>query len=59
MTYEIDTTILPGDRIQQRVLYQLDGVMQELSRQVVFTQDEQVRAALVKLGWTPPIVAPR
>ena len=44
------------DHIQQDVMYEdaLGNVTQMAATQIVKLQDEGVRQALIKLGWTPP-----
>lgn len=54
MKYKIDTEILSDGRILSEVKCEFDGVMQTLYRQVLCTQEESVKAALIELGWTPP-----
>lgn len=53
------TPHLDGTIVQQ---VRFDGmfamnVREQITQQVIRTQDAQVRAALVALGWTPPAAA--
>ena len=57
---KVETTIEPGEQFitQITTAYGSDGVRDEVMRRVLNTQDQQVRAALMALGWTPPAVEP-
>ena len=57
---KVETTIEPdeGFIIQLTTAYGPNGVRDEVMRRVLNTQDQQVRAALVALGWTPPADEP-
>ena len=54
MRYELKTEIQEDDVIASELTYEFDDIRQTIQRQVCATQDEQVKAALIKLGWTPP-----
>lgn len=46
--------VIAGDKVVQDVYSDFGGVRERLLRQVLDTSEAQVRAALIKLGWTPP-----
>lgn len=52
--YKLDTVITPEGDIASTIFNECMGVKEEIIRQVIKMQDEQVRQALIKLGWTPP-----
>jgi hypothetical protein len=54
-SYEMVTTPLPGGEIVQELYSVQDDVRSSLHRWVCRTQEAGIRAALVQLGWTPPI----
>lgn len=58
LQYQIRTHIQPsGNIVLDTVLgpeNPIDGMYTKVSSQLVQMQDEAVRAALVRLGWTPP-----
>ena len=56
MNYKIDvvTTPLPDGRIYQATYSNAYNIREQLTRRVINTQDQRVRDALIKLGWTPP-----
>lgn len=57
--YEVNTKpSIDGEIVQTVDWVGVDGVHQTLIRQVIRTQDYQIRAALIQLGWTPPPGAP-
>lgn len=35
--------------------YDLGGMVRDVYRRVIETQDAQIRQALINLGWTPPL----
>lgn len=51
--YAIETKI-NQDEIIQILRVEFQSKIDELSRWMINTRDEQVREALIKLGWTPP-----
>lgn len=55
LTYEVRTNILK-DVIRQDVSYSdpATGIRNTLLQQIFDTTEEQVRTALIQLGWTPP-----
>ena len=57
---KVETSIAPDAQFitQITAAYGPDGVRDEVMRRVLNTQDQQVRAALMALGWTPPAVEP-
>jgi len=56
MNHRIDITTIPTSdgRITQTVCSVLDSVNTQLMRTVLNTSDQQIRDALIELGWTPP-----
>ncbi len=54
MNITINTEVVGSTIVQDTFIDHGDGLKDRLQRQVADTQDAQVRAALVKLGWTPP-----
>ena len=55
MRFEVITTPYLDGRVEQEVfLLHMDNARDLLVRHVIDTQEAQVRAALIQLGWTPP-----
>ena len=55
MKYELKTYITDEDWIVSEVWTDgYDNMMERITRQVLNTREEQVRRALIELGWTPP-----
>lgn len=56
MTHTIDvrTSVYPEGLIITEVIEDLGIYRDRIMRQVVNTKDQQVREALIKMGWTPP-----
>jgi hypothetical protein len=50
----IDTEVINDGVIESTISAEFNGRRQEYCRQILRTQDEQVREALMGLGWTPP-----
>lgn len=48
------TPLSNGDILQNIDIVGFEGVRERLFTHVLHTRDEQVRAALIALGWTPP-----
>jgi hypothetical protein len=55
MKYTIDTRLSAEGTIVQDLSFERDGMVALVSRQIIRTQEEQIRAALIALGWTPPV----
>lgn len=54
--YELTTAPLENGQIVQE-LYNVEmDVRKIIYRSVLDTRDEQIRNALIALGWTPPII---
>ncbi len=53
MLYNISTEI-DGEIITQISKITEDGTVFNLTKAIVNTKEQQMREALVKLGWTPP-----
>lgn len=50
LIFEISTKAFPDGRIEQELV----DIRGRIMRQVINTQEEQIKKALVGLGWTPP-----
>jgi hypothetical protein len=53
--YEVTTKLLGDYTIVTEVSSVVDDVITKLTRSVLNTQEVQVREALIKQGWTPPL----
>ena len=55
INYEVTTSIDPltGD-INQTLYSLVDDVREVMLRQMIRTQDDGIKEALINLGWTPP-----
>jgi hypothetical protein len=53
LSFDVSTAI-DGDCIVTEIAEQFDDVRTVLNRRVINTVEQQVRAALIGLGWTPP-----
>jgi len=53
--FTLNTIIHDTWIIESSVRYEVNGIVSQLSRQVIRTQDKQIRDALISLGWTPPL----
>ena len=51
--FQIDTRI-DEDVIIQDMSELRDGIVERMSRLIINTREQQVRDALIQLGWTPP-----
>ena len=57
--YHIKTKI-KGAKIEQSITCETaDGLIQDVTRNVMDTAERQIHDALVKLGWTPPSGTPK
>lgn len=54
MTIDVRTSVYPEGLIVTEVIEDLGVYRERIMRQVVNTKDQQIREALIKLGWTPP-----
>jgi hypothetical protein len=52
--YIVETSTGKYGEITQDTLYVANGVREQIMRQVIYTKDEQIRQALISLGWKPP-----
>ena len=50
LNFEVSTKFFPDGRIEQELV----DIRGRIMRQVIDTQDQQIKEALIKLGWTPP-----
>lgn len=55
VSYRVNTTLLDNGQIVQETERVQGGAHETVMRQVMDTYDEQIRQALIALGWTPPI----
>lgn len=54
MTIDVRTSVYPEGLIVTEVIDDIGTHHERLMRQVMDTKDQQIREALIKLGWTPP-----
>jgi len=54
--WEIVTTPSENGKIVQETFSIANGIRERIMRQVLDTSEQQIRDALIKLGWTPPNV---
>ena len=54
MTIDVRTSVYPEGLIVTEVIDDIGTCHERLMRQVMDTKDQQIREALIKLGWTPP-----
>lgn len=47
-------TVIKKDLIVQEITYDYENIRELVLRTIIDTQDEQIKEALIKLGWTPP-----
>ncbi len=52
--FEIVTTPAIDGTITQELYSVFNGTREQITRKVIATQEQQVRDALIALGWTPP-----
>ena len=52
--FEVTTKIIADDKILLEVHSTLNGIRDDVMRRVMDTQEQQIRDALIQLGWTPP-----
>ena len=52
--FEVTTKIIADDKILLEVHSTLNGIRDDVIRRVMDTQEQQIRDALITLGWTPP-----
>lgn len=57
-SYDVTTNTYPNGDIEQEVVRKIGDVHEIILRQIMRTQDAQIRGALIKLGWTPPAQSP-
>ena len=51
--FDITTKIIADDKILLEVHSTLNGIRDDVMRRVMDTQEQQIRYALIALGWTP------
>lgn len=54
MTIDVRTSVYPGGWIVTEQVNDSGTLYEQVMRRVMNTQDQQIRDALIKLGWTPP-----
>lgn len=54
MKYEIKTQVMSNGDLSQTVNRLTEDASETLRHQVIQISDQQVREAMIKLGWTPP-----
>ena len=52
--FQVVTTPFAGGMISQEVFSVAGGERERISARLMDTQDQQIREALIALGWTPP-----
>ena len=52
--FEVTTKIITDNKILIEVHSTLNGIRDDVLRRIVDTQEQQIRDALITLGWTPP-----
>ncbi len=52
--FKVVTTPKENGEIVQELFSVHDSIMEQIHRRVMDTQEQQIRAALIALGWTPP-----
>lgn len=52
--FQVVTTPFADGRISQEVFSVVDGERERIAARLMHTQDQQIREALIALGWTPP-----
>ena len=52
--FEVVTTPSKDGKIVQELYSVHHGMRQQIMRHVIYTQEQQLRDALIALGWTPP-----
>ncbi len=52
---KVETRVFPSGLIEQDTFFSNNGVRERLTRSFIDTQEQQVRDALIVLGWTPPV----
>lgn len=53
-SFKVETKVFPSGLISQDTMFDSRGVIRQLSRQLIDTGEDQIREALIKLGWVPP-----
>lgn len=54
MEYKVETEVNKNDLIRQTITYELDGTIEQISQNILDAKEEQLKKALIELGWTPP-----
>ena len=55
-SHRIEAQVLSGGRILQEVQVNVSGTYETVSQSIVFTESDQVIAAMVELGWIAPVI---
>lgn len=54
MGFSLKTTTVADLANNVIIIKEEDSLMESVSKQYIFLQDQAVRACLIKMGWTPP-----
>jgi hypothetical protein len=52
--FDVKTDVFANGEIHLNITSNIGNINGDLCRQVIHTQEQQVRESLIKLGWTPP-----
>ena len=52
--FEVATTPMKDGKIVQELYNVNNNIREQMTRRVIDTQEQQIRKALIALGWTPP-----
>lgn len=54
MTIDVRTNAYPGGMIVSELIHDAGTIQERVIRSTLNTQEQKIRDALIKLGWTPP-----
>lgn len=54
MTIDVRTNVYPSGMIISELIEDAGTIAERVMRSALNTQEQQIREALIKLGWTPP-----
>jgi hypothetical protein len=52
--FRLDTRVFSDGKIQQDLFHEMNNARELMTSWIVNTRDQQIREALISLGWTPP-----
>lgn len=55
--FQVVTTHTPDGKIVQELWSVHNYIREQINRSVMDTQEQQIREALIELGWTPPNIS--